>query len=221
MTGSLVDIVGAQPATVDPWDLSALLSTDAVLDPIPTLQLYAAYSPGLDALNASSLEERPRQVLRSSHWTGSDGRYPYWESPRYQTALYCRYDVVAESARWLLLRPASRNRCGNPYGRRLVSAQPGVPVDVPSRPGAITLASITYERSPLETLATLVFKGSERHVDYGTGTWRMSYVPQAQDLMLNAPMAHPAFADLPMTPWPSLTLDAPGEISFAFVDVMP
>lgn len=221
VSAPLIGAMGSRPAIVDPWDLSALAATDAVLDPLPTLQTYAAYTPGLDELNARSLEERPRHVLRARRWEGSDGRFPYWESPRYQAVLYCRYDPAMETSRWLLLRPAARDRCGEPHDPKVVSALPGVPVEVPSRPGSITLASISYERSILEIMAGLVYKGPERYVTYGTGTWRMSYVPIARTLMLNAPEAHVAFAGLPAEPWPTLTLDAPGTVEFAFVDVTP
>ena len=106
--------------------------------------------------------------------------------------------------RWLLLRPAAIDRCGAPHDHVTLEAPPGVPIDVPARPGAITLASVTYQQSIADVLASVVFKGQNRFITYGTGTWRMPYVPHAQDLMLNAPVPDAGFPGMPVTPYPSL-----------------
>ena len=216
---SLIEEIGSLPTAVDPLDVSALAATRATWDPVPVFQLYAAYTPALDDLNARSIEDRPRQILRADPPVASDGRNPYWESPRYQAAVYCRYDPVMETDRWLLLRPAAVDRCGEPHDPITVSAMPGVPIDVPARAGAITLASVTYQQSIADVLANLAFKGQERFVTYGNGTWRMPFVPRAQDLMLNAPVTHAGFPGMPVTPYPSLVLDAPATVEFSFVDV--
>ncbi len=218
LPASLVEEMGTLPTTVDPLQVSALAATDATWDPLPVFQLYAAYTPALDDLNARSIEDRPRQILRADPPVAIDERNPYWESPRYQAAVYCGYDPVSVTEHWLLLRPAAAGRCGAPHDPLTVEAVPGVPVDVPTRPGAITLASVTYHQSITDTLANLLFKAPPRFVSYG-GTWRMPFVPQARDLMLNAPVAHAAFPGLPLTPYPSLTLDAPATVEFSFVDV--
>ncbi len=219
LPASLIEEMGTLPTTVDPGDVSALAATRVTWDPVPVLQLYAAYTPELDELNARSIERRPRQILRASPPTGFDDRFAYWESPRYQAAVYCRYDPFLVTDRWLLLRPAAFDRCSEPHDRLTVSATPGVPVDVPAHSGAITLASVTYHQSMVDVLANLVFKGPERFITYGTGTWRMPYVPHARDLMLNAPVPHAGFPGLPVTPYPNLVLDAPATVEFSFVDV--
>ena len=216
---SLVDELGTRPTAADPGDISALAPTGVVWDPVPAFQLYAAYTPALDDLNARSLEARPRQILRASPPSADDERFPSWESPHYQAVVYCRYDPVMQTGRWLLLRPAASDRCGGSHDPVTVSASPGLPIEVPARPGMITLASISYQRSIADTLANLVFKGREHYVTYGNGTWRMPYVPDARDLMLNAPVPHAAFPDLPTAPYPTLVLDAPATIEFSFVDV--
>jgi len=81
------------------------------------------------------------------------------------------------------------------------------------------LASVTYQQSIADVLANLAFKGQGRFVTYGNGTWRMPFVPRAQDLMLNAPVPHAGFPGMPMTPYPNLVLDAPATVEFTFVDV--
>ena len=159
---SLIDEMGNRPTAVDPLEVSALAATRVTWDPVPVFQLYAAYTPMLDDVNARSIEERPRQVLRAIPPVASDDRNPYWESPRYQAAVYCGFDPAFETERWLLLRPAVVGRCGVPHDHVTVSATPGVPVDVPARPGAITLASVTYQQSVADVLMNTVFKGQQR-----------------------------------------------------------
>lgn len=216
---SLVEAIGDRPTTVDPWHVSALLPTRATWDPLPVFQLYAAYTPALDALDADSITVRPRQILRATPPDRSDQRFAYWEAPRYQTAVYCRYRLVHETNVWQLLRPRPTDRCGAPEYVRAVDVAAGSAIAVPSRVGAITVASIAFRRSPLEVVADLVFKGPERHVTYGTDTWRMQYVPEAHGLMLNVPVPDAAFPGLPARPFPTLTLDAPARVEFSYVDV--
>ncbi|MBF6558008.1 MAG: hypothetical protein IVW52_18025 [Acidimicrobiales bacterium] len=219
ITDGLRAELGTRETIVDPWDISALAATDAVWHPLPVLQAFMAYTPELDDLNAQNLISVPRQVLRSSPYGAIDGRFGYWESPRYQRALYCGYGVVFEATVWQVLRPSPENRCGSLEPAGSTQAEAGEPIAVPRREGAITLATITPRTSVLGQVADFVFKPAETWVTYGSSTWRLAENPSAAELMLNGPLAHRAFVSLPAVPFDTISVSRPATVDFQFIDV--
>lgn len=219
ITDELRGELGTQETIVDPWDISALAATDAVWHPLPVLQAFMAYTPELDDINAENLISAPRQVLRSSPYGAIDGRFGYWESPRYQRVLYCGYGVVFETTVWQILRPSPGQRCGSPEPAGSSDAEAGEPIAVPRREGAITLATITPTTSALGWVADIALKPAETWVTYGSSTWRLAENPSAAELMLNGPLAHRAFASLPAIPFDTISVSRPATVDFQFVDV--
>jgi hypothetical protein len=218
VTPELVAALGTAPTVVEPWQITALTVTGATWDPTPVIQLYASYTPALDALNAASLQDRPRQVLRGQPNFAIDGRFPLWESPTYERLVYCAYEVGYTAPSWLLLRPAT-DRCVDELPGDTVEATANQQIDVPARPGAITLATITPHRSIFETVFDIAAKPFPTWVSYGGQDWRLPYTPYAPDLMLNVPVAHPAFAELPAAPYATISVTRPSTIEFSFVEV--
>lgn len=219
ITAELRKELGTQETIVDPWDISALAATDAVWHPLPVPQLYSAYTPELDTINAENLISAPRQVLRSNPYGAIGGQFVYWESPRYQRVLYCGYGVIFETSLWQILRPSPEDRCGSPEPAGSMDAEAGEPIAVPRREGAITLATITPRTSVLSWAADLAFKPAETWVTYGSSTWRLAESPSAADLMLNGPLAHRGFGYLPTIPFDAISVSRSATVDFQFVDV--
>jgi hypothetical protein len=222
ITPALKAAVGSGPALVDPWDVAAITATDATWDPLPVLQLITEYSPALDRIDADDLLVRPRTVLRSVPYPSIDGRNPEWESPRYQRLLYCRYDVTFTSPGWQVLKPSEApSRCGDvqPGSDEPISVTANQSVAVPTRVGAITLVTVTLRPSIVSQVVDFIAKPGMVFVSYGPGRWRLAENPSAEELMLNVPVAHPAFGGLPTAPFASISVNRAADISFSFVPV--
>lgn len=223
ITPEILDRVSDSPTIVDPVDISALYAAAGVVtarwDPLPIIQNYSAYTPELDAINARSLRERPRQILRSVQYVTIDGRNPYWDAPAYQRLVYCSYEVVLATEAWQVIRPAA-TRCGQAQEGTTEDAAADQDVQVPSRTGAITLVTIAPIRSVAEQAVDFVIKPQPFFVTYGETRWRLASSPVAAELMLNTPEPHPAFANLPRTPYPTIAVTTPARVSFAFIDVV-
>ncbi len=211
--------LGPGASTADPWDVSAIRLAGGGWDPLPTLQLYAAYTPELDAMNVASLRARPRAVLRPVPYRAIDGRNPAWESPGYQQLLYCEYGLAEETSRWQVLRTVGGSRCRAPEAAGSVRFHAGAAVAVPRREGSITFATITPSIGWSERVEQLLLKAPEMHVTYGPTRWRLAESPTAGPLLLNAPVPQPSFPGLPRDPLPTIAFDHDGRVDFSFVVV--
>jgi hypothetical protein len=217
MSLDVLNALGRKPTVEDPGDLSPLIAAGANLKLLPALQLYAAYTPRLDQADAAALADGP-QVLRKLPYQAIDGRNPYWESPAYQLAVYCRYTAGYVTPGWVVLDPAT-DRCGTPEPASTVDVQAGEAVSVPAKPGVATLVTIAPRKGLLESAADLLFKGSPTTVTYGDHTWRLAGNPTAGPLLLNAPTASAAFPDLPLQPGSTIAVSEPAHLEFSYVPV--
>ena len=220
ITPELAAKLRSNASLVDPWDISAMFAVDAIWRPLPVLQGYQGYTSDLDAISAQSLANTPRQVLRSVPYQAIDGRNPYWEMPSYQLLLYCSYDVTLVTPQWQLLAPGAQ-RCGAPEPQTSITAAAGEVISVPVREGSITVVTITPASSLFEEAIGLLTKPVEISVAYGPGRWRFASSPAAVGLMLNAPVPHLAFADLPTVPFSTIQVTHAAQLDFAFVTVHP
>lgn len=143
---------------VDPVDAFLVPLLDLNWRPAPVFQLYAAYTPVLDELNADAVRERGPQWILRRPGVAVDRHNPLWESPRYQLEVLCRYDVAGVFGVWQLLERLPSDRCGP--ARELGSAVgPAVAaVEVPEGNGGIVLVEVTCERSVGQRLREIVFK---------------------------------------------------------------
>jgi hypothetical protein len=208
--------LGNDAVSADPWDISALWAAGATWDPLPVFQVYSAYTPMLDHANAQDLRQRPRQLLRHRAYRSIDGRRASWDSPLYQEVVYCEYAVVQTRGPWQVLRPTDATRCGalEPAGSTRAAAGEAVPV--PARPGAQTVVSIDPARSFSDRAANLLAKSHPVTLTYGEGEWRYAHGQRATRLLLNAPLPHAAFSDLPRVPHATLRVSSKAEITFEF-----
>jgi hypothetical protein len=213
--------VAGRATIADPLGIGTVLGLDGRPAPLPPVELYSSYTPALDALNTQSLADDPRQVLRAVPYWSVDERNPYWDSPSYQHAIYCRYDEAVATASWLLLRPTTQDRCASPVSGASVEVAANEAVAVPRRQGAMTLVSITPHPSLPWQAARLLLKGRPVRVDYGGTRYRLASSPTAEGLMLNAPVPSAAFRDLPADPYPTISVDVDSTLAFSFIPVVP
>jgi hypothetical protein len=78
----------------------------------PVSQLFSAYTPWLDSLNAdwvTSANSPEFFLLRPP--TTIDGRFPWWDSPRFWVEVMCNYTSTVETEDWLLLSRRDRALC--------------------------------------------------------------------------------------------------------------
>ncbi len=93
------------PLVVLPWEIAHCPASGQAWRPLPTLQMYAAYTPWLDQRTAdffSTDRSSPESVLVD--WDAIDGRNPLQEAPRAWLALLAHYEVVVAEQGHLLLR---------------------------------------------------------------------------------------------------------------------
>ena len=147
---SLLRRMRDKPVSIDPYESSVAWAYQLNWRPVPIFQLYSAYTPALDRLNATTLRQAPprQQVLRHEN-SFTDGRNPLWDSPLYHLALACHYRMVKAEAAWTLLAKG-RWRCGQQeaLGSEHVAANSRVEVP-PSSGGHILLARFTPDPASL------------------------------------------------------------------------
>ena len=127
--------------------------------PTPIFQTYSAYTPTLDEANAEFLtaDDGPTAILYRSE--SIDGRNPRWESPDYQLAMACNFEVVATAGAWQALRRASPV-CDDPIPISTVEVSAGEDFEVPapSDPHSIVVARFRLTTSLAERLGTLLLR---------------------------------------------------------------
>jgi hypothetical protein len=147
-------IVGAatgHPVQIDPWEASAAWAYKFDWHPVPVFQLYSAYTPYLDQLNADAIVRAPADQVVLEGVSGSiDDRNPWWESPRYRLALLCDYVPVAAEGSWTALRHGA-NRCDGARGLGSRTVAAGEQVDTPAvGPDEVLVALHADARRPAD-----------------------------------------------------------------------
>jgi len=99
----IVEVIKGKKVSVLP--LQEDLSSIGVKNLFPPMSsLFSAYTPWLDAANADwVLSNKSPEYLLLQPPTSIDGRYPYWDSPRFWIATLCNYKTLIFTDNWLLL----------------------------------------------------------------------------------------------------------------------
>ena len=186
--------------------------------PLPIMQSYSAYTPGLDRLNADRLAsaEAPERILRSVQFVDKpagwlsrqrgrpllpgesipftvDGRYRWFEAPAAMLQMFCRYRELSSIGTWQVLGLSGRG-CGPAEPLGTISAQDGESVKVPveTRPGRfVTVRVHGLEPSLLDRARTALFKADEWYATIAGVGYRL-VAPTASDGLL---LAVPPSAD--------------------------
>jgi hypothetical protein len=192
--------------------------------PVPVFQLYTAYTPALDALDAAALAgpDAPGTVLRHLDAGAIDGRYAFAEAPAYQVALACRYGEVAREGRWQVLRRLPASGCGpeRPLGAASLAPGRAVAVPAPTQPGGMVIARLRLDTGLPAAAGRTLFKPlSTPTLTLDGTTYR--YLPQldGQPVVVTSP------GWLPVGPGPlvaqrtlALATDVRGTVAFSEID---
>ena len=78
----------------------------------PMSSLFSAYTPWLDSTNAdwANSANAPDYMLLQPPTT-IDGRYAYWDSPRFWVETLCNYKAIIVTDNWLLLDKREQSKC--------------------------------------------------------------------------------------------------------------
>jgi hypothetical protein len=181
--------------------------------PVPVYQLYYAFTPSLDDLNArvlASPSDGPQRLLRTSSLS-IDTRYGLFDSPAGLRSMLCHYTAIDTTIRYEVLTRVP-NRCGGPQLVKSVKAHWGQLVTVPPPPAANDLLFVRVSGvapEGLEKLWTLLWHAQPRVIALKSGAATSSpeyrLVPDtAADGLL---MLVPSAADYPrpfaLSPEPS------------------
>ena len=187
----LLRLLSGSTVQVDPWDSEVAWAYGLDWRPVPVMQSYAAYTPGLDALDAAVLRSAaaPRVILRARH--GSvDGRFVDYESPRYYLNELCLYRQAALTSAWQVL-VRGPDRCGAPALVARTWAVAGQPVAVPAapRPGDAVYATIDLpSRAVLGTVTALLDPGGTPQISLdGSGFRPLVAVNAGGPLLMSEP----------------------------------
>ncbi|PUA82379.1 hypothetical protein C7S10_01110 [Nocardioides currus] len=186
----MLDQLDGHPVTIDPYESSTAWTYGLDWQPVPVFQLYAAYTPALDRLNATALADAPadQRVLRHEG-AFADNRNPLWDSPLYHRALACRYRTVLAEASWSLLAKA-RSRCGTPESLGVEHLDADQRVEVPPGDGSdMVLARFTPDPAGLLTRAgrLLTKPWTPMTVTAGESTYRLSRASSPSGLLVRFP----------------------------------
>jgi hypothetical protein len=169
-------------------------------DPLPVFQHYAAYTPGLDELNAAKLDgsSAPDMIL----WQNTtllepttinspgaiDDRWPAFESPAQMVQMLCRYRTAQWDDAWAILR-RSPNRCGSERHLSTVVANNAERVPLPrTRPDEALIVRVKgLSVSGLEKLRALLFRATSRHVLFEDSNWSLVGDTAEDGLLLRVP----------------------------------
>ena len=123
--------------------------------PIPSL--FSAYTPYLDEMNSSWLlgENAPRFILMNRP-ISIDGRFPFWDSPKFQVSIYCNYDGALWDSDYLLLQRVPR-KCDNGKVPNSTETRSGDFI-IAARPGEIVIGNLRINESIPSILLQRVFK---------------------------------------------------------------
>jgi hypothetical protein len=90
---SWVERIGRSTVTVMPWELSVGAANPIRLQPLPTLQLYSAYTASLDQKTADELSQHGAEYLIVS-FENIDGRNLFLDTPATWRAIIANYKIV-------------------------------------------------------------------------------------------------------------------------------
>lgn len=183
--------VRGQPTAVLPTETMIVWAYGLPWRPVPAFQTYAAYTAGLDAANARTLEspKGPVRVLRSSE-AALDNRNPQFESPGALRALFCNFRQREVSGNWQVLA-RTRRRCGpaRPLSSARARLGQSVVVPAPTTPSNLVFVRIRgVNPGGFERVRQLLYRAFERrlHIN-GTREYRLVPGTAGQGLLMSLP----------------------------------
>ncbi len=160
-----------------PWDVTDVIANGWEWRPRPIFQTYAAYTPGLDRLNADHIRGDRAADFAVLRWQAIDERHPFFVDPGSYRALLDRYDVALNGMHVLLMERRSKPRYGELRPLGSTTARWGEEIAVP-RQESVVVMEAHAQTSLLGDLKRLLFRVHpvEVEVSYRSGEimrWRV------------------------------------------------
>jgi hypothetical protein len=183
-------------------------------DPEPVAQSYSAFTAYLDHEDATFLAgaRAPQRILYWPLKTGFDSRDPFMDPPATTEAIYCHYTQLALAGPWQVLQRRP-DRCGRAVTIGQTEVHFGQPVEIPTAPGRMVVASFVLSAPLLSRLALGLLKPPETQLVAWVGggkpvTYRFVTGTAADDHILSVPASLGYSA--PFTPAPIRRLEIVG-----------
>jgi hypothetical protein len=176
LTSAMLNDMRDHTVDVSPWEQTVAWAYPSLrFDPLPVIQDYSAYTPYLDGLDVGALRSSraPMYILRSPD-SQIDQRNTAWDAPAEQLSIACRYQVVAATSQWQLLRRGA-DRCGRSDLIERVTVALGHSVAVPSIPaGDLLTATFDFAHSATGSVLADLYKPPSVYMDANGGrhVWR-------------------------------------------------
>jgi hypothetical protein len=161
------------PVDIQPWETTVAFANRLAWRPEPVFQSYSAYTPALDALNATDLAEGGRRVLVD--FETFDARDFMEESPLARRALLCHYHLDPQFGEHLVhirgderfavlsFAPSDRCRSGGAESIGDIAWDRVYPIPAPSR-GGMTFLALKIQYSLRGSLLKTAFRSPESHI---------------------------------------------------------
>jgi hypothetical protein len=233
---ALAGLIG-KTVHIEPWEAAAAYAyPEFEWSPEPVFQAYAAYTPGLDRLNADRLsgDEAPERILwitRPNEPLSIDRRGVWFDSPAAKIELLCRYVPLSAGPGWQVLEKVA-NRCGSAIQVGTLTTKAGDPTRVPvgMPPGIVTVRILGVASDPLTRLQILAYRAESWTVSDGQSEARIPLGTAAEPNVIGATADIGYCAPLAlMAPPATLTIgpyagapgsDTPLTLEFAIIPVM-
>lgn len=190
----ILGMVGDRTVHIEPWEASvAWAYPQLAWDPLPLFQGFTATAPRLDEMNGEVLRSSrgPELILRQTP-RSVDYRYPFFEPPRTNVEILCRYAEVSNNGVWQLLEKTA-DRCGAPQLLGRVAAEAGSAVKVPqiAQDNALLLVKVKPSgESLLNLVRTQLYRSTATYIDLGAnGVHRLVLDTANGGLLLKVPPA--------------------------------
>ena len=122
-----------------PWDATDVIANGWEWRPRPIFQTYAAYTSGLDRLNADHIRGDRAADFAVLRWQAIDEHHPYFVDSRSYRALLDRYDVALNGMHVLLMERRSKPRYGELRPLGSTTARWGEKIAVPRRESVVIM----------------------------------------------------------------------------------
>ncbi|MBK9171205.1 MAG: hypothetical protein IPM24_27615 [Bryobacterales bacterium] len=140
-----------------PWEITEIHADRLPWHPIPTVQLYSAYSEPLDRRTADffASPDRPRFIVLET--MAVDGRALFLDTPQTMLALLQHYELAASGSARLLLRSRTQPLIADETPLEVLRTRWGQPVAVEA-PQGLERWRVQTEPAPFGRLMRLLFR---------------------------------------------------------------
>jgi hypothetical protein len=166
LPASALSLLRGESVAIEPWeDIVAWADPRLRWDPEPVVQAYSAFTSYLDQKDAIFLASAraPQRILYWPLQTGFDSRDPSMDPPAATEAIYCHYTQLALAVPWQVLQRVP-DRCGPAVTIGQTEAHFGQPVEVPSLPGKMVVASFVLSTPLLSRLEAGLLKPPDTYL---------------------------------------------------------